>query len=104
MGPRQRLERRAALDQNAAPGGLGYAGDECNRRCQNERAWRCRHQNGQAANEIAGNEPRNRGHRHGDWKEHERVAVGQPHERRLRRLGCGDEAHDPGIGAFPRRR
>ena len=44
---RQRLERPAALDQDAAPGRLRDAGDEGDRRGQDQRARRRRDQHGE---------------------------------------------------------
>ena len=100
VGARQRLERAAALDQDAAPGRLRDAGDEGDRRGQDERARRRRHQHGQAADEIAGDEPGDEGERQRDRQEHQRIAVGKPHERRLGGLRRGHQTHDAGIGAL----
>ena len=54
---RQRLERPAALDQDAAPRRLRDAGDEGDRRRQNKRTGRRRHQHGETANQIARDQP-----------------------------------------------
>ena len=57
MRARQRLQRPAALDQDAAPRRLRDAGDEGDRRRQNERTRRRRHQHREAADQIAGDQP-----------------------------------------------
>ena len=100
VGARQRFERAAALDQDAAPGRLGDAGDEGNRRRQDERAGRGGDEHGEAANEVARDQPGDEGDRKRDGQEHQRIAVGEPHERRLGGLRRRHQAHDARIGAF----
>ena len=100
MRARQRLQRPAALDQDAAPGRLRDAGDEGDRRRQNQRTRRRRDQHGEAADQIARDQPGDEGERERDGQEDQRIAVGQPHERRLGGLRRGHQAHDAGIGAF----
>ena len=100
MRARQRLKRAAALDQDAAPRRLRDAGDEGDRRGEDERARRCRHQHREAADEIAGDQPSDGGEHERHGQENQRIAVGKPHERRLRGLRRGHQAHDARIGAF----
>ena len=59
-GPRQGLERPAALDDHAAPGRPRDPGDDRDRRGQQERARRRHDQDGQAADGVAGDEPGDR--------------------------------------------
>ena len=102
MGARQCLQRPAALDEDAAPGGLRHAGDEGDRCRQDQRAGCCRHQHGEAAKQIARDQPGNERERQGDRQEDQRITVGQPHERRLGGLRRGRQPHDAGIGALAR--
>ena len=95
----QGFERSAALDHDAPPRGLGYAGNERHRCREDERARRCRNEHGKAANEVAGNQPRNRRHGNRDGQKDDRVAVGKPHERRLCRLRRRYQAENAGVGA-----
>ena len=100
MGARQRLQRPAALDQNAAPGRLRDTGDEGDRRRQNQRTRRRRHQHRQTADQIAGDQPGDKGEHERQGQENQRIAVGHPHERRFCGLRRGHQAHDARIGAF----
>ena len=102
----ERFERPAALDQDAAPRRLRDAGDEGDRRRQDERAGGRGDDHRQRADGIAGEEPGKAGDRDGEGEEEERVAVGEPDEGRLGGLGRRDQADDTGIGALaggPRR-
>ncbi len=63
MGARQRLQRSAALDQDAAPRRPGDTGDEGDRCRQDQRARRRRYQHGQTADQIARDQPSNEGKR-----------------------------------------
>ena len=65
MGPGQRFQRTAALDQNAAPGGLGDAGDEGDGGGQDQRAGRGDNQHGEGAHRIARKNPGTARHEHG---------------------------------------
>ena len=100
VGVRQRLERSAALDEDAAPRGLGHAGDEGDRCRQDERAGRCRDQHGEAPDRIAGEEPGGTGQDQRDRQQQQGVAVGQADERSLRGLGRRHHSDDAGIGAL----
>ena len=100
VGARQLLQRPAAFDQDAAPGRPGDAGDEGDRRRQDERAGRGRDQHREAAHQIAGEEPGGAGHRERQRQEQERIAIGEPHERRLGGLRRRHQPHDARIGAF----
>ena len=57
MGARQRFQRAAALDQNAAPRGLRDAGDEGDRGGQDQRTRRRGDQHGEAADHIVRDQP-----------------------------------------------
>ncbi len=100
--PGDGLERTAALDDDPALRGAADAGHDRDGRREEQRAGRRHDQHGQGAHRVAGGHPgvarddQRQGH------EQERVAVGQAHERRLRRLGLLDEAHDAGVGAVLR--
>ena len=49
----QRLKWSAALDQDAAPGRLRYAGNEGDWRCKDQRTRRCRDEDREPADGIA---------------------------------------------------
>jgi hypothetical protein len=83
MGAGQRLQGAAALDEDAVARRLRDAGDECDRGRQDQRAGRRRDQHRQAANGIARQEPGRSGDSEGDGQQQQRVAVGEPDERRL---------------------
>ncbi len=100
VGACQRLQRTAALDQNAAAGRLRDAGDERDRRRENERAGRRGNQHGKAAHRIAGEEPRGARDNQRDRQQQQRITIGQANERRLRGLRRARHAHDAGIGAL----
>ena len=104
VGARERLERAAALDENALARRLGDAGDEGDRRGQDERARRRRDQHREPADRIARQQPGRAGDEQRDGQEQQGVAVGQTDERRLRGLRRRDQAHDARIGALARRR
>ena len=80
MSAGKRLKRRAALDQNSAPRGLRDAGDEGDRRSENERTGGCRNKNGKAANEVAGNQPCRGGEHNRHRKQDHRKSIRKPHE------------------------
>ena len=98
--PRQLLDRSAALDQNAAPGRAGDAGDEGDRCRQNQRTGRGRDQHREAAHRIARQEPRDARHHQRQRQEQERITIGEPHERSLGGLRRRHQPHDARIGAF----
>ena len=104
MGARQRFQRAAALDQDAAPGRLRDAGDEGDGRGQDQGARRRRDQHREAADQIARDQPGDEGKHERHRQEDQRVAIGQPHERRFGGLRRGHHPHDAGIGAFAGRR
>ena len=99
VGPRKRLERAPAFDENAKACGARDAGDESNRRRQDQRAWRRGDEDGKAANGIARPQPRRSGDQQRNRQENQRVAIGDADERRLRRLRRRHHANDAGIGA-----
>ena len=94
------LERAAALDQDAVAGGPRDAGDDRDRRRQDQRAGRRHHEHGKGAHRIARGQPRGAGDRERQRHEQERIAIGQPDERRLLGLRRLDQPHDAGVGAL----
>ena len=78
MRSRQRLERAPALDEDPQASRLRDAGNECDRRRQDERAGRRRDKHGEGADEIAREIPRNESNDAGEWQEGERIFVGEP--------------------------
>ena len=107
MGARQRFQRAAALDENAAPCGLRNAGDEGDRRGQDQRTRRRGHQHGEATGQIVRDQPGNQGNDERYRQENQRIAIGKPDEWRLCGLRRRHQPHDAGIGAgtrFRRRR
>ena len=56
----ERLERAAALDDDAAPGGARDARDDRDRHREDQRARRRHHQDGERADGVAGEQPRRR--------------------------------------------
>ena len=100
MGPRQRLERSSAFDQNAAPRSLRDTRNEGDRCRQDERAGRCRNQHGEASDNVTGEKPSNAGHGERERQEEQRVAIGEPHERRLGGLRSVDQSQDARVGAL----
>ena len=100
MGSRQRFERPATFDEDAAPCRLRYAGDEGDRRREDQRTRRGGDQYRQSPDRVAGEKPGGTGHDKGDRQQQKRIAIGQTNERRLRRLRCRDHADDAGIRAF----
>ena len=104
MGARQRLQRSAALDQDAAPRGLRDAGDEGDGRRQDQRTRRRRHQHREAADQVARDQPGGESQHQRHRQEDQGIAVGQPHERCFGGLRRGHQPHDARIGAFARPR
>ena len=104
MRLRQGIERRAALDDDAAACRLRHAGDERDRRSQYERARCGDHQNGETANRISRQHPRQPGDHDRHRQQQQRVAVRQTNERRLGGLRGGDQPDDAGVGALLGRR
>ncbi len=100
----ERLQRAAALHDDAAAGRAADAGDDRDRRRQDQRARCGDDEHGERAHRIAGQEPRAAGDDDRDRDEHDRVAVGQPDEGRLLPLGLVDQSHDAGVRALGRRR
>jgi hypothetical protein len=97
---RQGLELPAALDEDAAPGGLGHAGDEGGWCCQDQRAGGCRNQHGEAADRVAGEEPSGTCQGKRDPQQQQGIAVGQSDKRSLGALARCHHADDAGIGAL----
>ena len=100
VGARESIERRAALDDDAAPCRVGHAGNEGDGGGEYKRARSSNHQDGKAANGISGQDPSQAGHENGRGQQEQCVTVCQANERGLSRLGSADEADDPGVGAF----
>jgi hypothetical protein len=98
--PRQRLERSAALDQDTAPCRLRDAGDESNGSRQDQRARGCCDEHGEATDQVARNQPGEHRNAQGNWQKEQRVAIGEPHERRLGGLRSGHQPHDSRICAL----
>ncbi len=97
---RQRLQRGAALHENARARRPRNPSDEGDGGGQDQRAWRCDDQNGKAADRIARDVPGNGRDNEGDGQQHQGEAVGHADEGRLDVLRRGDHAHDTGIGAL----
>ncbi len=104
VGACQRFERPATLDEDAAPGSLRYAGDEGDRRGEDQRARGSRNQHGQPSDRVARDEPGTGCNDERDRQQEQRVAIGQAYERGFGGLGRRDHAHDAGIGALARSR
>ncbi len=100
----ERLQRAAALDQNAVARRLRDAGDEGDRRREDQRAGRRRDHHREAADGIAGEEPSRARDRERRRQQQEGITVGEADEGSLRGLRRRYHAHDAGIGARPRRR
>ena len=96
----QRLERAAALDQDAVAGGARDAGDDRDRRRQDQRAGCGDHEHRERAHRIARGDPGGAGDRERQRHEQDRVAVGQPDERRFLGLRRLHQADDAGVGAL----
>ena len=96
----ERLDRLAALDQDAELGRARQAGHDGDRHRQNERTGRRHHQHRHRADGVARERPGGARQRHGDGEEEDGVAVGQPRHRRARALRRLHQPHDAGIGAF----
>jgi hypothetical protein len=96
----QRLQRGAALHQDAPARGLCDTGNEGDRRRENERTRRCRDKHGEAADKIAGHQPGGGSEQNRHRKENYRKPVGKPDERGLRGLCRRHHTHDAGIGAL----
>ncbi len=104
LAARELFERATALHDDAAASRPRQAGDDRDRRGEDERA-RCRDdEDRNGALEVTRQRPRRAGERQRDPEEHRGVAVGEPHERRARRLGFGDEPDDARVGALRRAR
>ena len=95
----QAFQRPAALDHDPPAGGPRDAGDDRHRGGQNQRAGRRHHQHRQGSHGLPRHQPGDAGHGQREGHKGERVAVGQPHERCLGRLGLLDQPQDAGIGA-----
>ena len=101
-GAGERLQRSAALDEDALARRLRDAGDEGHGRRQDERAGRRRHQHRQRPDGSPDSSQAAPATSKRDRQEEQGVAVGQADERRLRGLRRGDQAHDAGVGALAR--
>jgi len=90
----QRLQRGAALHQDAAAGGLCDTGNEGDRRRENERTRRCGDKHGEAPDKIAGNQPGGGSEQDRHRQKNNRKPVGKADERRLRGLCRRHHMHD----------
>ena len=100
------LDHAAALDDHAAPRGAGDAGDQRDRRGQDQRARRRDDHHGDEAHRVPRHRPGEPGHPERERQEEGGVAVGHADEGRALRLGPADEPHDRRVGALrggPRR-
>ena len=96
----QPLQGGAALDDHAPLGRPGEAGDDRDRRGEDQRARRGHDQHGHGPDRDRPRPARpRRPRRQADDQEQRGVAVGQPHERGAGGLGLGHEADDAGVGA-----
>ena len=84
-GPSERLERRAALDDDAARSATREAGDDRHRSGENQRTGRRHDEHRQRPDGIAAPPPGERRERERQRQEDQGVAVGEADERRLRR-------------------
>ena len=100
--PRQRLQRLAALDQDAVAGGARETGNDRDRHREDQRARGRHHQDGDGADRITGPEPGNGGDGDRHAEKAERELVGQAGHGCLRALGGLNQADDAGIGALRR--
>jgi hypothetical protein len=94
----QPLEHPAVLHHDPAARRRRQAGDQGDRRGQDERAGRRDDQDGHRAGRAA-QRPRHPGHGQAQRQEPQGVPVGEPDERRLRYLRLADQADDAGVGA-----
>ena len=99
--PGQALEHPAVLHHDPAARRRRQAGDQGDRRGQDERAGRGDDQDGHRAGRAA-QRPRHPGHGQAQRQEPQGVPVGEPDERRLRVLRLADQADDAGVGAVRR--
>ena len=70
---------------------------------EDQRTWRCHHQDRHGADRIAREPPSGRSQRDRHPEEQERVAVGKPRHWRFRALRLLDQPDDTGICALCRR-
>ena len=91
---RELLEHSPALDDHAVAGGAAHAADERDRRCDKQRARGREHEHLGEPHRVARHPPRHAGEREREQRERHGVAVGEPHDRRLRVGRLGDECHD----------
>jgi hypothetical protein len=96
----QRLERCAALDENAVLCGLRDPGDEGGRRGENERARRGGDQHSQPSHGVAREKPSASRNDERDRQQQKRITVRQSDEWRLCRLCSADHPDDAGICAL----
>src|ERR1019366_2387187 len=76
----ERLERATALDQDAAAGGLGGAGDKCHGRREDQRTRRRRDEHGKPANWISRKSPGGSCHKKRHWQKKQCKAIRHPNE------------------------
>ena len=98
----ERLDRSGALDDHAVAGGAREAGDERDRRREDQRARRGDHDDRQRPDGVAADRPREASGDHRRGEKEPGVAVGHPHERRAVRLRLLDQADERRISALGR--
>ena len=94
VGPAERLEGAAALDDHATLRGAGDPGDDRDRHREDQWARGGHHQNRQRARRVAAHRPRRPGQHQRHRDEPQRVTVGEPDRRRLLPLRLLDEPND----------
>ena len=100
MRARERLERPAALDQDAPAGGLRGARDEGHGRGENERTGRRRDEHSEPADRISRKCPGRPGDGEGHRQQDQGEAIRHPDEGRFGGLRRRHHFHDAGIGAL----
>ena len=96
----EQLDHAAALDDHPGARGPRDTGDERDRGGEDQRARRCDDEHGDRAHGVAARGPGGAGHEQRDREEDRGVAVGEPHEGRLLRLGLADEADEVRVRAL----
>ena len=101
--PSESLERRAALDDDAAPRRARETRDERDRRCQDQRARRGDDEHGERRDRRAGDEPAEAGNGERDRQEDHGRAIGEASRTRAVGFGLLHEVNDPRVGRRRRR-
>ena len=98
----ERFDRAGALDDHPVAGGAREAGDERDRRREDQRARRGDDDDRQCTDGVAADRPREAGDDQRRGQEEPGVPVGHPHERRPVRLRLLDQPDERRVGALGR--